>query len=79
MFSDLSYNAHQMTFKLSESKVTYLIQKSFIRDHIYKKWNRHYIAYPAAGQYKFFFPNVQNVPSFKSKEIFRLQTALIAA
>ena len=28
MFSDLSYNAHQMTFKLSESKLNYLIQKS---------------------------------------------------
>ena len=70
MLSDLSYNAHQMMFKLSEPKVklSYSEVKSFIRDLIYEKWNRHYIAYPAGGQYIFLFPNLQNVSSFQSKE-----------
>ena len=49
----------------ADSKLSYSEVKSFIRDHIYEKWNRHYIAYPARDQYKFLFPNVQNVPSFQ--------------
>ena len=43
--------------------------ESFILDRIYEKWNHHYIACTAGGQYKFLFPNVQNVPSFQSKVI----------
>ena len=72
----MSCNAVEI--KRVESKLSNSEVKSFITDHIYEKWNRHYIAYPAGGQYKFLFPNVQNVPSFQSKEILRLQTAIPA-
>ena len=68
-------SSNDVQIKRVETKLSYSEVKSFIRDHIYEKWNRHYIAYPAGGQYKILFPNVQNVPSFQSKEILRLQTA----
>ena len=68
-------SSNEVQIKRAESKLFYSEVKSFIRDHIHEKWNHHYIAYPAGGQYKFLFPNVQNVPSFQSKEILRLQTA----
>ena len=67
-------SSNDVQLKRAASKLSYSEVKSFIRNHIYKKWNRHYIAYPAGGQYKLLFPNVQNVPSFQSKEILRLQT-----
>ena len=68
-------SSNDVQIKRVESKLSYSEVKSFIRNHIYEKWNRHNIAYPAGGQYKFLFPNVQNVPSFQSKEILRFQTA----
>ena len=68
-------SSNDVHIKRAESKLFYSEVKSFIRDHIYEKWNRHYIAYPAGDQYKFLFPNVQNVPFFQSKEILRLHTA----
>ena len=68
-------SSNDVQIKRAESKLSYSEVKSFTRDHNYEKWNHHYLAYPAGGQYKFLFPNVQTVPSFQSKEILRLQTA----
>ena len=51
MFSYLTYNAHQRMFnKRAESKFSYSEIKSFIRDHIYEKWNHNYSTYPISGQ-----------------------------
>ena len=75
--SVVRYSSNEVRIKQVESKLSCSEVKSLILDHIYEKWNRHYIAYPAGCQYKFLFPNVQNVTSFQSKEVFRLETSLL--
>ena len=76
--SVVPYSSNEVQIKRAENKLSYSEVKSFILDHIYEKWNRHYIAYPAGGQYNFLFPNVQNVPSFQSKKFLDFKL-LIAA
>ena len=71
-------SSNDVQIKRAESKLSYSEVKSFIRDHIYEKWNRHYIAISPVANTNFYSQRSKMYLPFNQKKFLDFKL-LIAA